>query len=77
VCVKRVNKKTVKRVTVEGSQDWQGLQGIFLLRNTIILTQEHNILLLRNTIILTQEHNILAATLTQEHNIRGKAPVSG
>jgi hypothetical protein len=56
--------KTVKRVTVEENQDWQGFQGIFLLRNTIILTQEHNILLPRNTIILTQEHNIPAAPLT-------------
>jgi hypothetical protein len=37
--------KTVKRVTVEGNQDWQGFHGIFLLRSTIILTQEHNILL--------------------------------
>jgi hypothetical protein len=42
--------KTVKRVTAGRNQDWQGFQGIFLLRNTIILTQEHNILLPRNTI---------------------------
>jgi hypothetical protein len=49
VCVKRVIK-TVKRVTAGRNQDWQGFQGIFLLRNTIILTQEHNILLPRNTI---------------------------
>jgi hypothetical protein len=34
--------KTVKRVTLGRSQHWQAFQGIFLLRNTIILTQEHN-----------------------------------